>query len=327
MNGTLFFGVLATIVLAASDIPPAEPDSDVSIFLQLGSDSATVGDRVPLFLYITHPDSMTFLPLEGKRSIGDVYLIGGGEKREGRAGEGMILDTLLAWIVPFNVGRVTVPPIKVLYETRTGLKGEVESGGSLIYVRSILPDEASDIRPLKPNVRAPSDLGSYILLGALLCLLAAMVALAVRIAHRRRQKRPVARFTPPARPAHMIAFEEFERIASLNLLARGRFKEFYSMLSETVKRYVGNRYGFETPDLTTAELVREMSRREISSSVIGEFKGFLDRSDLVKFAKLVPPYDEMESAIDAGRELVRKTMEREEEKEYREDARVPGGNE
>jgi len=323
---SIYLGVLAVALLGASYSHAAQPDSSFSTFLRLGSDSATIGDRVPVYLRVTHPDSMKFLPLEGRRNLGDVYLIGSGEKREGRVGEGVIEDTLFGWVVPFNVGHVTIPPIRVFYVTETGLKGEIESDSSLIYVMSVLPEEVSDIRPLKPNIRAPSDLVSYMLLGALFCILAVAVTLAVRIANRRRKRQPVVKFIPPLRPAHEIAFEELDRIATLNLLARGRFKEYYSILSETVKRYAGNRYGFETMDLTTTELVRDMSGREISSSVVGDFKNLLERSDLVKFAKFVPPYDEMESAIEAGRELVRKTMEREEVKEQRDEVEVPGGS-
>lgn len=309
--------ILAGVGLSAGHLHAADVDPPVSISLHIGADSVSIGDRVPLLLSITHPDSMRFLPLEGGRSTVDVHLLGG-EKKEGEAREGVVKDTLLGWVVPFKTGMVTIPPIRVFYETTSGLRGSVDSDSSSVYVRSILPENAQDIRPLKQNISAPSDVASYVLLTLFACILIVIVVLAVRLSRRRRKKLPVSEPRIPSRPAHEIAFQELEKIASLNLLSQGRFKEYYTLISETLRRYIGNRFGFETLDLTTVELVMEMSERDVATSAAADFRSFLERSDLVKFSKFVPPYDEMESAIEVVRRLVEKTMAR-----LREEAMAP----
>ena len=320
VRGSILVVILAGIGLSAGHLHAADADSPVSISLHIGADSVSIGDRVPLLLSITHPDSMRFLPLEGRRSTVDVHLLGG-EIKEGETREGVVKDTLLGWVVPFKTGMVTVPPIRVFYETTSGLRGSVDSDSSSVYVRSVLPENAQDIRPLKPNISAPSDVASYVLMALLACVLIAIVVFAVRLSRRRRKKLPVSEPHIPSRPAHEIAFEELEKISSLNLLSQGRFKEYYTLLSETLRRYTGNRFGFETLDLTTVELVMEMRERDVPTSSGGDFRSFLERSDLVKFAKFVPPYDEMESAIEVVRGLVEKTMARSREEAM---APVPG---
>lgn len=301
--------VLAGIGPNVGHLHAADADPVVTISSHIGADSASVGDRVPLLLKVKHPDSIEIFPLEGRKGTADVHLLGG-EKKEGEAREGMVEDTLLGWVVPFKTGMVTVPPIRVFYETTSGLRGSVDSDSGLIYVKSVLPENAQDIKPIKPNIRAPSDVFSYVLMALLACILTAIVVFAVRLSRRWRKKLPVSEPRVPSRPAHEIAFEELVKIASLNLLSQSRLKEYYTLLAETLKRYIGNRFGFETLDLTTFELVLEMRQRDIPTSDADDFRSFLERSDLVKFARFVPPYDEMESAIEVVRGLIQRTMSR-----------------
>jgi hypothetical protein len=207
--------------------------------------------------------------------------------------------------------------VKLFYVTKGGLKGEASSDSAFIYVRSVLPEDASDIRPLKPNTPAPSELAWYVIIGAVVCLLVACSVILFRILRKRREPEEEVVQAPP-RPAHELAFEELERIQDLGLVSQGRFKLYYSLISEAIRRYVGNRFGFDTMDLTTAELLNEMRKRGIKASV-DELKVFLVRCDLVKFAKLVPPYDEIESAVETARGLVRRMMESDSKKVREED--------
>jgi len=305
ISAIIFLGVS----LSAGHMRAADATPPVGVSLHIGADSVSIGDRVPLLLSVTHPDSIKVLPLEGRRSTVDVHLLSG-EKKEGEAIKGIAEDTLFGWVVPFKTGVITIPPVRVFYETTSGVRGSVDSDSSLIYVKSVLPENARDIKPLKPNISAPSDVVSYVLMGLLACILMAIVVFAVRLSRRWKKKLPVSEPRVPSRPAHEIAFEELAKIASLNLLSQSRFKEYYTLLSETLKRYIGNRFDFDTLDLTTFELVTEMRQRGIPIPAAGDFRSFLERSDLVKFAKFVPAYDEMESAIEVVRGLVERTMAR-----------------
>jgi hypothetical protein len=307
-------GTVVCIILSAGALQAADVTPPLNISIQIGGDSVTVGDRVPLLLRITHPDSVNVLPVEQLKKTGDVYILGG-PKRGAKTQEGEVLDSLFALVVPFRTGSVTVPSFNVFYQTSGGKTDSVATDSAFVYVKSVLPPNAKDIKGLKPNIRAPTDVRSYVLLGLIACALGAAVFFTVRLLRKRRRAKPSAVPVVPPKLAHEIAFEELLRIASLNLLSQGKIKEYYSLISETLRKYIGNRYSFETLDLTTFELAREMSKRDIPRSSAEEFRSFLARSDLVKFAKFVPSCDEMESAIEVVRELVKKTMLVEEVKE------------
>ncbi len=304
---------LVSVLVFAAASPAGEANPEISIAVELPRDTVTVGDMVPVSFRVSHPDTIEMLPIDGRRDLGEVCLVGEGAKSGGLSREGVVRDTLSGWVVPFRVGQVTVPRVELLYQTDGGLRGSIKADSALVHVKSVLPEDAADIRPLKPNIRAPSELTSYVALGLLVCVLAAAAVLAFRYAKRRRRPSP-ERPAPPAEPAHLTALEELRRIESLGLLGKGRFKEYYSLVSGTIRKYVGERYGFETMELTTGELVREMRGRKIEEHLTREFGVFLERSDLVKFAKLVPPYPEMESAIETARDLVRRTAESAKEK-------------
>ena len=307
--------IVALATLCAADVLPGEPT--VVVRVESGPDSVSVGDRIPVQFRVTHPDTIQFLPVEGRKDLGEVYLVGSGQKSGGPLSDGDVSDTLHAFVIPFRTGRVALPPVKLPYETTGGLKGELVTDSSFVYVKSVLPEDATDIRPLKPNTPAPSEVAWYVLIGALACAVAVCTLLLVRFLRNRRKPAEVI-IGPPPRPAHEVALEELERIEGLGLLSQGRFKEYYTLISEAVRRYLGDRFAFDTMDLTTTELSHELRNRKVVDSV-NRIEGFLMRCDLVKFAKLVPPYDEMESAVDVAREVVKTTMGSETEEEPAED--------
>jgi hypothetical protein len=129
----------------------------------------------------------------------------------------------------------------------------------------------------------------------------------------RRERRLVD--LPPPLLAHQIAYDKLHRIVEDDLLKQGKVREYFIRVSETVREYLGNRYGFFAMDLTSRELVEELRDRPTPGLEISSLKTLLQNSDLVKFAKLEPP-DEMSSgAIDGAYSLVNATRRVEEEAE------------
>jgi hypothetical protein len=283
----------------------------------------TVGDRIPVRFEVRHPDTIEFVPLEGRRDLGEMYLIASGEKSGGMVEQGVMSDTLFAFAVPFRTGRIVLPPVALAYETVGGARGEVMSDSGFIDVQSVLPGDAADIKPLKSNVPAPSELLSYILMGLIACVvIAAGVLTGYFLKRRKKPEQPV--IEAPPRPAHEIAFEELQRIEESGLLSEGKFKEYYTHISETIRKYVGSRYAFNAMDLTSAELIYNLQKRNVGPAVV-RLRDLLGECDLVKFAKFVPPYDEMELAIERARDLVRSTMEGDSQERLAECVSGPGG--
>ena len=116
-------------------------------------------------------------------------------------------------------------------------------------------------------------------------------------------------YTGPPRPAHEIALEELQRIASLGLLQKGLIKQFYTEISEVIKRYISRRYQMKTMELTTTELISAMKRASVPGKHIGIYQPFFQEGDLVKFAKHIPSRESVDGALDGARHLVHFTRE------------------
>lgn len=155
------------------------------------------------------------------------------------------------------------------------------------------------LRDIKGPVAIPSDWEwLWWTLGALL-LAALLLALALLIF--RRRKRVVL---PPAIPAHVTAKQ---RLAdALNLISQP--KPFVIAVSDTLRWYLEQRFNFRAPERTTEEFLRELSQTDLllpgQKESLGEF---LQRCDLVKFARYEPGEEELRHLHQAALQLVQET--------------------
>ena len=79
-------------------------------------------------------------------------------------------------------------------------------------------------------------------------------------------------------------------------------------MSEVIRDYLGGRYGFDSLEMTTDELVAELKRhagRELH--LLGEIQGWLSACDLVKFAKVSPTAAEARGALESAIRIVTAT--------------------
>ena len=112
---------------------------------------------------------------------------------------------------------------------------------------------------------------------------------------------------PPPRLAHQIAYDKLHRIVEDDLLRQDKFREYFIRVSETIREYMGNRYGFFAMDLTSRELLDELRDRPTPGLEHSNLKELLQNADLVKFARLQPSDEASSSAIDGAYTLVNAT--------------------
>jgi hypothetical protein len=123
------------------------------------------------------------------------------------------------------------------------------------------------------------------------------------------RKRMVSRDSVVAkRPEHEIALEQLDGLQRKDLIGQGKWKEYYSELSDIVRHYLENRFEFDAPEMTTEEFLIYVRD---TSVLIAEYKSllrdFLTASDLVKFAKYVPEASEGNQAFETAKQFVEQT--------------------
>ena len=209
----------------------------------------------------------------------------------------------------FETGRFTLPVPEVRVREEDGEEVILTGPPLEIEVVSVLDpaEEDADIRDLKDPPGVPrSYLWILYLAGAAVILAAAAFLLYRKFARPEKKEPP----PPPPRPAGEIALEELERIRRADLPGRGLIKEYYSRVSDTVRRYLENRFALRAPERTTEEFLQEMAT---TSHLTGDQQelvaAFLEEADLVKFARYGPTEKEIAAVFAAAVRLVRETGE------------------
>ncbi len=119
----------------------------------------------------------------------------------------------------------------------------------------------------------------------------------------------------PEEPCEVTALRELERIRGEKLWLHNQVKEFYTDLTETLRRYVGERYGIQTKESTSAEIMEQLRKVLRDQPEESErLASILETADLVKFAKMEPLADENDKAITDSETFINKTTEAEKSK-------------
>jgi hypothetical protein len=109
------------------------------------------------------------------------------------------------------------------------------------------------------------------------------------------------------KPLHTRTLAALDALRTEGLPAQGRVKEFHFRLSEILRGYLGERYGFEALESTSWELLNSLRGLHTPGLPAEEFARFTFESDLVKFAKGAAGPDECKVALEFGYRLVHAT--------------------
>jgi hypothetical protein len=105
-----------------------------------------------------------------------------------------------------------------------------------------------------------------------------------------------------------VALEALARLEASPLLDRGEVKEYHIQVSDILRTYVEGRFRVPALEMTTRDIVTGLKNVGVEGSIRDDFRGFLDRCDLVKFAKLRPDVEASRGILALGRRLVEETI-------------------
>ena len=300
--GGLLAGLLGT--LAAGQPVLAQ---EARIAMTVDTTLIHVGDPVTVQFSVDHPegwvvewpDSFEVAPFE-------VLHAGVGTPVAASDGAGFHSTATLV-ITSFELGVLELPGIAVPVTAPDGTTLTLVTDPFRIGVESVGLDESGDLR----DIKGPLSLARSWWVVLLWVLLAVVLAggAGYYLYRRRRvepESRPAVPHAPP-RPFHDIALEALRALEKSSLLGRGQVKEYHVRISEIIRRYIEGQLEVPALELTTREVADGMRRAALGAPITEAFRGFLDRCDLVKFAKLRPGTEDSRELMERARELVRMT--------------------
>ena len=279
----------------------------------------TVADQLEVVLETSAPENMAVEFPTYSASLGDFTLMDTNiipARMTGTGSEVRVIHVVKHLLEPYLPGTYNIPEMTVSYNDRN--KGtdstQLVTEELQVTVKSLLGQDAASvqIKDIKGPLSLPENTGLQILL-VIIFLLLILLGVAGFLYWQRvsKKKKPVE---VQLRPEE-IALQELERLLAENLLARGEVKFFHLRISDILRHYIENRFGYQAPERTTEEFLTELSQaRSQKNTFPGNHKtllaDFLTHCDLVKFAKHEPTPAESEKTVSICREFIEKTKEK-----------------
>jgi len=290
---------------ASAAAPAAE--APVAITTRLTPDPSHVGDLLTLEVIAAYPRNYSVnLPIGVQ--LAPLHLVDVEEGEPEATGEGL-RKTFTVHLQHFAPGPATVPGFALTYVDEAGAIQTVAVPPVAFTVDALLANEAEPQRkPEDPpiSIDYPNELAETVAYSVLATLALAFVAwlLLRRVLRRRKPAIPI-----PVIPPHRLALDALEELERSSLLADGRVQDYYVQLTEIGKGYLERRFGVEALDRTTEEIRRELLRGQARISPLSpdEVIAFLQRCDLVKFARQLPREDAAKDELAFVRDSVERT--------------------
>ena len=202
--------------------------------------------------------------------------------------------------------------LPVRYKSDTGREEEVATDAATVKILSVHKagkDKKGDMKPIKGP--AAFDLRAFWswVFGMLATVLGILVG--VLIAWRLHKKfiDPESLKAPDER-----VLLELGRLKKKRFLEEHRDKEYYSELSDILRRYLERQFRVEALEQTSAELLLKLKSADFSDDAVRKIKAFLEQTDLVKFARFVPERKAGEELTERLVEIVNQTKPHQEKK-------------
>ena len=83
---------------------------------------------------------------------------------------------------------------------------------------------------------------------------------------------------------HQKAMQEIEQIKADKMVSSENSKEYYTKLTDTLRKYIEERYGFSAMEMTSSEIIEKLTATQ-DEKALAELRHLFLTADLVKFAK------------------------------------------
>ncbi len=83
---------------------------------------------------------------------------------------------------------------------------------------------------------------------------------------------------------HQKAMQQIEQIKAEKMVTAEDSKEYYTRLTDTIRKYIEERYGFSAMEMTSSEIIAKLMETQ-DEGALSELRHLFLTADLVKFAK------------------------------------------
>ena len=105
---------------------------------------------------------------------------------------------------------------------------------------------------------------------------------------------------------HQKAMKEIEQIKADKMVTSENQKEYYTKLTDTLRKYIEERYGFNAMEMTSSEIIERLTAAQ-DEKALSELRQLFMTADLVKFAKYSTLIDENDANLVSAIDFINQT--------------------
>ena len=255
-----------------------------------------VGEQTTLHVTVTtDPNRRIIIPLPSDTLMTGVEVISVSDA-DSTVADGRLVIRRDILVTSFDSSLYLLPPFIAIDGADTIASNQVALKVSTVPVDVDNPEKFYDIKDVwKP----PFVLADYYpwIFGVLTALfLICVIGYLVQRYRRHRSEVPV-KPAEPELPPYETAIRELDSIKDQKLWQQGLNKEYYTQVTDTLRRYISRRYGVNAMEKTSEEILAIIERETDERTVYDTLRQVLRLSDFVKFAKLHPLPDENDESM------------------------------
>lgn len=307
--------LLSVLLVCMASLAYTQPTAEAT----LQPEKILIGEPAALKLVVKHqPDIEVFwtnfageIEVDSTRSVeilseSDIDTLKGGAE---------LVQTRTYQITAWDTGFFIIPPIAFSYKTAgTEALTSVNTYPVLLTVNTVTVDTAQGLKGIKDPMDLPfhlSEIKAWLIGGGLILL--AIIGIVIFFVTRKPKQVEVVEPPAPKIPAHVLAAQRLNELKSKGLWEKDQEKAYHSELTDILRQYLEDRFGFYAMESTTEEILDRAQRLNISGDQRNNLEWIFKLSDLVKFAKVKAYPDEHKESMQRAFEFVERTKQHTEE--------------
>jgi len=286
----------------------------VSVTAKIDSAQIKIGQqtKIRLQVLVDEGQKVTF-PTFRDTVVGNVFLVKAGAPETKKMSDNKVEISKAYTVTSFDSALYYIPPMVVIVGNKDYPTQSISLKVMTVPVDTVHADRFYGEKSI---MKAPFVWSDWIGMFIFSILALALIAILVYFSIRLHDNKPIIKHirVEPKLTPHQQAMKEIEEIKEEKLeLKREDPKEYYTRLTEAIRKYIKERFYFNAMEMTSQEIIdrlTEMNDKEALSDLSVLFR----TADLVKFAKHAPELNENDANLVKAVDFINQTKAEEDNK-------------
>jgi len=279
--------------------------AQVKVESRISSMEMLIGQQVKVDVNVTcSPSAQVIFPQTAQMPQG-IEFLGAIENPDEQASDGQLLRSRSYVLTSFDDTLYYIPPMTVTVDGKEYKTNQLALKVLTVEVDTLHLDQYRPAHGVQAN---PFLWADWSLLFWLSVLMLVLLAVDYYLYLRLRDNKPIIaslRIVKRLLP-HQKAMKAIEEIKAEHMVTAEDPKEYYTRLTDTLRKYIEERYGFSAMEMTSSEIIDRLMQSG-DQTMLDELRQLFQTADLVKFAKYSTLINENDANLVSAIDFINQT--------------------